>query len=217
LSRSKRRARGWATVAAAMLVLPGCTDAAGYDLDILLGKLPWIATLREHVAYRSHQMPRTPAPGTVPVLHPGGDVPPPFTQLQLDSAAATLTNPLPRDARTLELGRVVYANQCAVCHGPTGLGDGPIIGQGRFPFAPPVTNLQIRSDGYLYAVTRAGRGLMPEYGSRTTEIERWAVVHYIRALEQMAGGAAPGGAVPPPGAPLTTDTAPPAGEVPDAP
>jgi mono/diheme cytochrome c family protein len=210
------RARGLVAAAAAVLILPGCTDAAGYDLDILLGKLPWIATLREHVAYRPHQMPRTPAPGTVPVVHPGGDVPPPFTQLQLDSAAATLSNPLPMDARTLELGRFVYDNQCAVCHGPQGLGDGPIIGQGRFPFASPVNNLQARSDGYLYAVIRAGRGLMPEYGSKTTEVERWAVVHYMRSLEQATGGAPAGPAAPTPVAPQQ-DAAPPADEVPEAP
>jgi mono/diheme cytochrome c family protein len=44
----------------------------------------------------------------------------------------------------------------------------------------------------MYAVIRNGRGLMASYGERTTEDERWAIVHYIRQLQRGAG-AAPAG------------------------
>jgi hypothetical protein len=68
-------------------------------------------------------------------------------------------------------------------------GDGPLFGQGKFPLmpslvAPPATE---RADGYVYGVIRAGRGLMPAYGSRMTHTERWAVVAYVNSLQQAAG------------------------------
>jgi mono/diheme cytochrome c family protein len=45
-----------------------------------------------------------------------------------------------------------------------------------------------RSDGYIYAIIRAGRGLMPSYGPRMTHLERWATVSYVRQLQRAAGG-----------------------------
>jgi hypothetical protein len=82
-----------------------------------------------------------------------------------------------------------------------------VVGAGKFPFAPPVNGgtAVARSDGYLYAVVEAGRGLMPPYGERITHLDRWALVEYVRALQRNAGATGtarpnPGGAVgnPPP-------------------
>jgi hypothetical protein len=61
-----------------------------------------------------------------------------------------------------------------------------------------------RTDGYIYAIMRAGRGLMPAYGPRMTHLERWATVNYLRQL-QRAAGAAPQ-AAPPATAPATPAT-----------
>ncbi|MDP9347722.1 MAG: hypothetical protein M3P24_01030, partial [Gemmatimonadota bacterium] len=72
-------------------VLSGCTDYAGYDLDRIIGSVPWLAVLREDVSYDPYELPRLPADGSIPVVNPRGDVPAPFAQTQLDSAAATLT------------------------------------------------------------------------------------------------------------------------------
>jgi len=87
----------------------------------------------------------------------------------------------------------MYERHCSVCHGPQGNGDGPIIGPGKFPFAP---NLHLpitvnRTDGYLYGIIAVGRGLMPAYGPRMTPAERWATVNYLRQLQSSAGAAAP--------------------------
>jgi hypothetical protein len=35
----------------------------------------------------------------------------------------------------------------------------------------------------MYAVIRAGRGLMPAYGPRMNHLERWATVMYVRQLQ----------------------------------
>lgn len=209
---TSKRMRGRAGGAFALVLgLSGCTDFAGYDLDRAFGYVPWLAVLRESVAYDPYEMPRLPADGSIPVSTPAGDLPPPFTQLQLDSAAATLTNPLPRSPEVLERGKLQYERTCAPCHGDQGAGNGPVVGPQKFPFAPPVNGgpTAARSDGYLYGVIRVGRGLMPAYGDRMTHEDRWAVVHYMRQLQGSAG-AAPAPAQPAasaPAAPAATPTA----------
>jgi mono/diheme cytochrome c family protein len=209
----------------AFATLAGCTDAAGYDLDYILSRAPFIATMRGTVAYEAQMMPRPPAPGTVPVAAPGGAPPPPFTREQLDSAAATLVNDVPATPEVLARGATVYNNQCSVCHGPQGEGNGPVVGVGRFPFGPPLSGAATaaRSDGYIYAVIRVGRGLMPPYGERISHADRWAVVNYVRQLQGGAAVVAAPPAAPAPGQPVAgapgaePPAAAPAGAVPPAP
>lgn len=171
--------------------LTACTDLAGYDLDRFWGYLPFMSVLREGVEYDPYDMPRLPAEGAIPVATPMGDLPPAFTQSELDSVAATLTNPLSASAAVLARGKLAYERQCSACHGPAGAGNGPVVGRGKFPFAAALNGEVTagRSDGYIYAVTRVGRGLMPAYGDRLTEHDRWAVVHYVRTLHQRAEAA----------------------------
>lgn len=155
-------------------------------LDYVWDKFTVTSTLRESVSYDRYEMPRLPAEGTVPVVNPNGDVGPPFTQAELPTVAAALPNPLPATPEVIARGKYVYQNQCVVCHGATGQGDGPVIGPNKFPYAPPVVGPQASgySDGYLYGIIRVGRGLMPAYGSRIPEPERWALVHYLRVMQQ---------------------------------
>ena len=142
-------------------------------------------------------------PGAVPFSSPQGESPPPVEAtvqaLEAYAAGPHGVNPLPPgDTAVLATGRAMYERYCFVCHGTAGTGDGPVVGPEKFP--PLVTNLTLpltvgHSDGYLYAVVRAGRGLMPPYGQRMTERERWSVVHYVRELQRQSG-AAPAAAAP---------------------
>ena len=209
--------------------LSGCTDWALYDLDRFWGTIPWLSTLRTSVAYDWYEAPRLPPPGAIPLASPIGEVLPPFTPLQLDSVAATLTNPLQLTPAVLARGQVVYAQHCVACHNTQGQGNGPVTGPGKYPFAPAINGAQgtvARPEPYVYAITRVGRGLMPAYGERITHLDRWAVAMYVRDLQRRAGAApaamttttaasapaaaAPAGAAPPPTAPpsATPDTAP---------
>ncbi|HEX2093091.1 MAG TPA: cytochrome c [Longimicrobiaceae bacterium] len=167
------------------LWLAGCSDWAGYDLDVLNGKVPWLSTMRESVHLDPWENPRLPAEGTIPARSPNGDVPPAFAQTQLDSAAATLTNPYTVTPAFVERGELQYERNCTVCHGAQGQGNGPVVGPNKFPFAPAVNAAptQARSDGYLYGVIRVGRGLMPPYGDRLSQADAWAVVVYLRRLQ----------------------------------
>jgi mono/diheme cytochrome c family protein len=196
-------------VALGTLALGGCTDAAGYDLDRFFGRFPVLSTMRGTVTYQPHDMPRLPAPGSVPSSTPLGDEMAPFTQLQLDSVGAALTNPLQATPEVLARGQVVYERQCSVCHGVAGDGAGTVVGPGRFPSATALRDpaTAARSDGYLYGVIRVGRGLMPAYGERVSHDDRWAVVHYMRQLQ----GGAPATTTAPAMAPMTDPATSPAG------
>jgi len=193
-----------AAAAAALPALAACTDWAGYDLDVASGKVPQLATMRRSVIPDPYQMVRLPPANTVPVANPNGDVPPPFTGAQLDSVAPTLRPPFALDdPAVLARGQVAYHNNCFVCHGVTGDGKGPVAAPGKVVGVPALTGAATagRSDGYLYAVVAAGRGLMPPYGPRMTHQDRWAAVAYVRHLQRQAGAtAAPGATTAPPAA-----------------
>ena len=180
-----------AGIAALVVMMSGCTDAAGYDLDYLLGRVSFLTMMRTTVAYPSHTMPRLPVEGTVPLPSSGGMAATVFTQAELETVAAAIPNPLEATDDVLARGEFVYQNQCFTCHGAQGEGDGPVVGGGRFPLGPDLIGPMAagRTDGYIYGVTRVGRGLMPAYGDRIPENDRWAVVHYVRQLQGTSGAA----------------------------
>ena len=115
----------------------------------------------------------------------------------IDSIGRVATNPTAASEASLANGRKHYQINCAVCHGDTGLGDGPATknGYGMPGIAINGAGTQGRSDGYLYGMIRNGRGLMPPY-NRIEEPDRWDVVNYLRALQgtvQNSAGVGPVG------------------------
>jgi mono/diheme cytochrome c family protein len=118
----------------------------------------------------------------------------------IDSIGRVATNPTPVSEASLANGRKHYAINCAVCHGDTGLGDGPATknGYGMPGIAINGAGTQGRSDGYIYGMIRNGRGLMPPY-NRIEEPDRWDVVNYVRALQGTVQNSAGLGAVGYPG------------------
>lgn len=99
-------------------------------------------------------------------------------------------------------GAAIFAQNCTACHGETGRGDGPRIGNGeqQVPFPPgdfrdwahvspksPLDYFRIITNGNL-------ERLMPPWAEALTDAERWNVAHYVYALrytpEQIEAGAA---------------------------
>jgi mono/diheme cytochrome c family protein len=218
LTIAKTGAR-YALAGAALFALSGCTDWAMYDIDVAQGKVPQLSTMRESVRPDPYELVFETVPGTVPVQSPMGDMPPHFTQAELDVVAATLQNPSSGDAQSLARGELLYNRACSVCHGPAGAGDGQVVRKvrgadgneyGRFPYAPPINGGSTagRSDGYIYGVIAVGRGLMPSYGERLTHTDRWAVVNYVRQLQRRAGASAVPTPAAAPATPPATQNAP---------
>jgi mono/diheme cytochrome c family protein len=211
-SDPRRRAAGTALLLAAALAT-GCSEFE----ERVLYRIPTFSYMHEAPSFDPYEMPLPPPPGAVPFASPAGTPLPPLeaSEVALNAFAAGPygTNPFDEtDQDVLELGRVMYDRHCAVCHGATGLGDGPIVdrgGEGKFP--PLVTNLSLpgsvaRSDGYIYGVIHAGRNMMPSYGPRTTDQERWAIVSYVRQVIQAGGAQEPAAAAAPDPAVAPADT-----------
>jgi mono/diheme cytochrome c family protein len=104
-------------------------------------------------------------------------------------AAKTLHNPLTATEENIAHGKELYATYCAVCHGTTGKGDGPVAYWLTIPPANLVTSAGFQTDGYMYGTIRDGGIVMPSYADAMTPKERWQVVVFLRYL---AGGKAPG-------------------------
>ena len=97
---------------------------------------------------------------------------------------AAIPNPIVADTVSVRRGRIQFQINCAVCHGPAGLGNGPVVKYGMFPpaigaAANPAAGY---TDGYLFGVIRNGKGLMPAY-NRIEEPDRWDIVNYLRSLQ----------------------------------
>jgi len=101
------------------------------------------------------------------------------------TASSGLVNPLPNDAATLARGQQTYAQNCAVCHGPAGRGDGPLAQQLQPPPADLASgHLATHTDGDIYQwVTHGIPGTgMPAFSGPLNDQDTWAVIRYIRTL-----------------------------------
>jgi mono/diheme cytochrome c family protein len=101
-----------------------------------------------------------------------------------EAAGRELRNPLRRTAAVLGRGQALFNTYCIVCHGPNGMGDGYIVP--KFPRPPSLQSDKVRGwpDGRIYHVVSMGQNLMPSYASQIAPGDRWAIIHYVRALQK---------------------------------
>lgn len=95
------------------------------------------------------------------------------------------------DLKLLQRGRDRYDIYCAVCHSPTGDGNGMTkrYGMGATPTYHD-DRLRNMPDGELFHVITAGRNTMQPYADKLSPDDRWAVVAYVRALQRAQLGTA---------------------------
>ena len=93
-------------------------------------------------------------------------------------------NPTPNTQATIDAGRQTYEANCAICHGPRGLGDGPAA----FTLSPRPVNLQLHvpqhAEGevkYWISEGVVGTG-MPAWKDKLSDEQRWQIVRYLQAL-----------------------------------
>jgi mono/diheme cytochrome c family protein len=167
-----RRAAAAGAALGRALAAGGCTA-----LDNAIGRVPWFTTMSRQVTVRPFEAPpRLPPEGSVPTI--GRE-----DSLDISTDLKNVVNPVPRSAAALERGEILYNTYCIVCHGPAGHSDGTVVPK----FVPPPDLTQdatkARSDGYIYAMIKQGRGIMPKYGDKIRGADRWHVVNYVRKLQ----------------------------------
>ena len=94
------------------------------------------------------------------------------------------SNPVPDTQGSIDAGRQSFQANCAICHGPRALGDGPQA----FVLQPKPFNLQVHvplhpTGEVFYWISNgvAGTG-MPAWKDTLTEEQRWQVIRYLDAL-----------------------------------
>ena len=131
---------------------------------------------------RNRQTLQLPPPGTVA----RGFVPLPYlpTREDAERAGRELDNPVEVSARSLDEGRALYETFCAVCHGATGDGDGPLVP--KIPNPPAYHSAAVRGlpAGHVFHVITYGSGRMPSYASQVTREERWKIVSHVQILQR---------------------------------
>jgi hypothetical protein len=87
-------------------------------------------------------------------------------------------------------GRERFEINCVACHGRTGDGNGIIVQRG-FTHPPSYYSQPLLDapDSHLFDVITNGKGAMFSFDDRITPDDRWAIVAYIRTLQQAAKSA----------------------------
>ncbi len=146
-----------------------------FTYDII--KINWASNMEDQIAISHQTGPRKSAPGDA-VRFDGPSEP----------KAGVPDNPVPADDVSLERGRILYERNCALCHGATGLGDGPITQFWKPEMRRPANLSEARfatmSDGTLYITVSQGYGTMPPLRENLNPRERWDVVNYVKRFSQ---------------------------------
>ncbi len=125
---------------------------------------------------------RVPPEGAVP----RNQAPYQFEATDFAGAGEALRNPLPTSREVLERGKKEFEIYCAVCHGYTGHGDGPVVNP--FPAPPslvsPGAATRNWKDGSIFHMITMGRGVMKPYAAQVNVADRWAIVNYVRLLQK---------------------------------
>lgn len=134
-------------------------------------------------------------PQSSPTLWPGG---PPVADAPQGSVArdqpardVALATPPHLDAALLARGEERFRIHCAVCHGPTGMADGPIVQRG-FPRPPRYTDARVMvlSPRQIVDVIGNGYGVMYGFGDRIAPADRWAIAAHVKTLQRAYAPAA---------------------------
>ena len=94
-------------------------------------------------------------------------------------------NPVPPSSESVREGLALYQTHCLLCHGETGLGDGPSAETMNPPPADLVVHVPLHPDRALFEFVRDGISgtAMPALGATLSDEEIWHIINYIQTLE----------------------------------
>ena len=99
--------------------------------------------------------------------------------------AKKMKNPVRPTKASIQKGKEIYENKCALCHGDKGDGKGSAsAGLNPKPTNFKESHGETMTDGEHFWKITTGRGTMPSYEKILTTEERWHVINYINTLSK---------------------------------
>ena len=104
--------------------------------------------------------------------------------------AAAVKNPVASSPNSINKGRQAFMKACRHCHGPKGLGDGPLAPKNPSP--ADLTDAEWKygsSDGEIFAIISNGVGgdsEMKGVRSEMTATDMWNIVNFLRSIGPQA-------------------------------
>jgi mono/diheme cytochrome c family protein len=109
---------------------------------------------------------------------------PPANTVPRERVLDTATSP-PVTMALIGRGRERYDIHCAVCHGYAGDGDSVVASKMSLRAPPTLHSDKLRSytPAQIFDVATSGYGYMPTYAAEISVADRWAIAHYVKALQ----------------------------------
>ena len=104
------------------------------------------------------------------------------THSKLSSNEATAGNPVPATADSIARGKLLFDQNCAICHGEDGRGDGPAAASLPLQPANLYDHIPYHADSFFFgAMTKGLAGVMPSFEGSISVEDRWNILNYLRA------------------------------------
>jgi mono/diheme cytochrome c family protein len=190
--RGGRAALGIAACVLAAAAGAGCrgmpSSQPPIHLNPSMDDQPKVKAQQESAFFYNGQAMRPPVPGTVAIGELRED--PAFFDGKNPDGSFVTHLPIEAGEAVLERGRNRYGIYCQPCHDARGDGRGILFQRGNIPTASfHQDKIRNYPDGQIYDVITNGFGLMPAYRWPIPPSDRWAIVAYVRALQQKRGAA----------------------------
>jgi hypothetical protein len=147
-------------LAGVVILLLGFLMLFSYDII----KVDWVSFMEIQPSFRPMEQPLPIPTDSIPIEGPVSI-----------AAEGAPSNPVPADAVSLARGQELFRINCQMCHGPQGLGDGPIsVYLLNKPANLSGLAVQSLSDGAIFLTISNGvQGKMPALNENLTVRERW--------------------------------------------
>jgi len=178
-----------------MMAITACNDDAkkpGYEYMPNMYRSPSYETYSGNPNFPDSMTARQPVAGTIArgdnAIYTSFDrmpYPYPNTPEGYEAAGAQLHNPLPKDSLNMAEGKRLFENYCMICHGETGMGNGPVA-ERNGPRPPAYSSDLLKSlpEGKMFHTTEYGKNMMGSHASQLTATQRWKIIMYVQTMQQ---------------------------------